>query len=371
VISASCEVRALNAVCPYFTMFPIEFPLRALARQANGLVVDPFCGRGTTNLAARLYGLSTIGVDSSPVAAAATQAKLPRKKVTPEQIVALTTRLISNEIEPTIPKGEFWSLAYDQRVLRDLSRLREALISDCGSDAAKALRGILLGALHGPKLINGGSSYLSNQAPRTYAPKPRYAIKFWKRNRMRPPDVNVLSIIRKRAERAYNADFSSVRATVRQGDSRVISWRDLTQRFGKIDWVITSPPYYGLKTYRQDQWLREWFLGGSPDVQYDSCTTAQVRHSGPEEFVEDLRTVWRALSQHATDRARLLFRFGSINDRPVDARSLALASVNSSGWHVRTVTAAGFSDQGRRQAASFSSTMAPPIEEFDVWCARD
>lgn len=67
----------LNAICPYFTMFPLEFPLGVLRDATPGqLVVDPFCGRGTTNYAARTLGLPSIGVDSSPVAVALSQAKL-------------------------------------------------------------------------------------------------------------------------------------------------------------------------------------------------------------------------------------------------------------------------------------------------------
>lgn len=49
-------VAALNAVCPYYTMFPLEFPLGVLTRQSRPKqwVLDPFCGRGTTTFAARL-----------------------------------------------------------------------------------------------------------------------------------------------------------------------------------------------------------------------------------------------------------------------------------------------------------------------------
>jgi hypothetical protein len=39
-------------------------------------VFDPFCGRGTTNFAARLANLYSVGIDTSPVAQAITAAKL-------------------------------------------------------------------------------------------------------------------------------------------------------------------------------------------------------------------------------------------------------------------------------------------------------
>jgi hypothetical protein len=48
---------ALNAICPYWTMVPLEFPWRALAAaDAGEWVLDPFCGRGTTLFAARKLG---------------------------------------------------------------------------------------------------------------------------------------------------------------------------------------------------------------------------------------------------------------------------------------------------------------------------
>jgi hypothetical protein len=358
----------LNAICPYFTMFPIEFPLRVLTRNPKGLVVDPFCGRGTTNLAARSCGLPTIGVDSSPVAVAATSAKLSRAKTNPDEIVKFARTIIETRGEAEVPAGEFWSLAYDKEVLQRICLLRSALINNCRSDVGRALRAIMLGALHGPRLKNGGSSYFSNQAPRTYAPKPRYAVQFWRRERLQPPHVDVLSIIRARAERAFHFQIPPVRSRVKLGDSRAISWGAVTETFGPISWIITSPPYYGLRTYRQDQWLREWFLGGPSAIQY--YTPVQICHSSQEDFVNDLRTVWNLLAEHAASGAHLVFRFGSINDRPVNARSLALQSVCQSGWRVRTISPAGLSTEGRRQAVSFVRGMAPAIEEIDVWCVR-
>src|SRR5882757_1727142 len=67
----------LNAICPYFTMFPLWFPFKILHRASSrDIVYDPFCGRGTTNYAARLLGMPSYGVDSNPVAHAIAQAKL-------------------------------------------------------------------------------------------------------------------------------------------------------------------------------------------------------------------------------------------------------------------------------------------------------
>ncbi|MBU2752440.1 site-specific DNA-methyltransferase [Acidithiobacillus thiooxidans] len=65
---AYAKENALNAICPYFTMFPLEYPNRVLAkhRKEKAVVLDPFCGRGTTLFSARKFGFSAWGIDSSP-----------------------------------------------------------------------------------------------------------------------------------------------------------------------------------------------------------------------------------------------------------------------------------------------------------------
>ena len=193
----------LNAICPYFTMFPIDFPYGVLREQAElgQSVLDPFCGRGTTNFACRLLGLESVGVDSSPVAAAISAAKLV--KVDPMDVVAEAQRILSNSDPVDVPVGEFWELAYEKQVLSELCRLRSALVADCSSPERVALRAVLLGALHGPR-TKSSPAYFSNQSQRTYAPKPKYAVKYWKAHGLFPPSVNVLDVIERRATRYYS-----------------------------------------------------------------------------------------------------------------------------------------------------------------------
>src|SRR5260370_17388221 len=87
---------ALNGICPYFTMFPLDFPytiLRAHA-QPGEWVIDPFCGRGTTNYASRVLGLPSIGIDNNPVSVALSQATLP--KTSPVLIIQVARPLLAH-----------------------------------------------------------------------------------------------------------------------------------------------------------------------------------------------------------------------------------------------------------------------------------
>jgi hypothetical protein len=358
----------LNAICPYFTMFPLDFPLGILKSHAkpNARVLDPFCGRGTTNFAARLLGLRTIGIDASRVAIAATQAKLVAP--TPGEIVDAAKAMLRRRRKTVqIPEGEFWSLAYHSDVLRDLCLLRDALLRDSvAAHVAAALRGIILGALHGP-VGRTKHSYFSNQCPRTYGPKPAYAVKFWTKRGLLPPCVDVLAVIAERAHRYYGSASPKVVGAAIEGDSRHRSTLDEAREvIGKFDWIVTSPPYYGLRTYLPDQWIRNWFLGGPATVDYTS--EGQLSHSGRDRFVADLREVWANAGAHCRPGATLVIRFGSIGDRLVEEPAqIVSASLKATGWAQKHVRYAGNAARGRRQADTFQPSHCAPQDEVDTW----
>ena len=344
-------------------MFPLEFPLSILARRAAPCdwVLDPFSGRGTTNYAARLLGVSSIGIDSSPVAVALTEAKLVN--ATPAAIMACAIKILGKPAPPAdVPRGEFWSRAFDPAVLQAICRIRKALLENSRSAARKALRAIVMGALHGPRTVSV-PSYLSNQCTRTYAPKPRYAIKFWRARKLVPPKIDVREVIRLRAERFYSSQPSGEGIVV-CGDSRQLStFRPLADR--RVKWVVTSPPYYGMRTYIPDQWLRNWFLGGPSEVEYSN--DLQLAHGSPESFVEQLRSVWRNLATVVTPDACLIVRFGGITDRKADPLQILRDSFDGSPWFLTTVRPAGSADSGKRQAIHFGTTQNAPKIEHDAW----
>ena len=359
------ESTALNAVCPYYTMFPLSFPLRVLrgASSQESWVLDPFCGRGTTNFAARLLGLGSVGIDSSQVAVAIAKAKLVN--TTPERVLASARQILEGAKEPQhIPAGPFWSWAFHRTTLRDLCVLREALLQNCRSDSRILLRAVILGGLHGPMSL-GRPSYFSNQCPRSFAPKPRYALRFWRARGLRPRAADVLDVIAVRAHRALGQRHGHGRGLVIRADSRL---EHAFQGLPAFDWVVTSPPYYGMRTYVPDQWLRQWFLGGPDQVDYSS--TGQLAHGDPEEFASQLRAVWNNAAEACRSGARLVCRFGGINDRRADPRDILWNSFRETCWRIRTSRSAGTAYDGKRQATQFKRATLHPRVEFDVYAVR-
>ncbi len=356
---------ALNAICPYFTMFPLEYPMRALHQPRlrsyrSPIVCDPFCGRGTTLFAARLRGVRAYGMDVAPVAVAVARSKLAVATTT--EVTALVSELLAGDTPITVPRGEFWDWAFNERVLEQVCRIRSELINR-RSDAAVLLRSVMLGALHGPRAKSKeGASYLSKQMPRTFAAKPDYAIRFWRKRRRKPPSVDVQSIVEKRVKRALGGEVPVARTA--PTDIQCVDSRSATAFHrieGNITHVVTSPPYYGLRTYSQDQWLREWFLGGNYTVNYG--VGPALDHGSPEVFSMSLAQVWDNVGNHAAQRIRLHIRFGGIRSRSTSAEDILRESLNASvpPWRVLTRHSAATSKHGKRQALQML-TADDPVE---------
>jgi hypothetical protein len=348
-------------------MFPLEFPLKQLRKHSNRCdwVLDPFCGRGTTNFAARLLGMPSIGIDSSPVAVAIAKSKLA--DVTASSVVQTAKVALGESSElREFPEGRFWDWAYSKSTLVQICRVREALLVDCSDPARVVLRAILLGALHGP-LNKGVPSYLSNQCPRTFAPKPSYALGFWKERNLRPPKIDLMQVVRQRASWYLRNQLRATDGFVIHGDSRSTVFEALPQKFR---WVVTSPPYYGLRTYISDQWLRHWFVGGRPSVPYRQ-REEDMSHSDPDEFASQLGKVWSNAAAAATPDARLVCRFGAIHDRKTDPLEIIKKSFRNTGWHISTVCKAGTASSGKRQAQQFGRKEARrPRQEYDIHAVR-
>lgn len=360
------SIDALNAVCPYYTMYPLDFPLRILKEHGKRgeWVIDPFCGRGTTNFAARLLEMPSVGVDSSPVAAALAQAKLAYSE--PGRVVASARAILNDPGQPTaVPQSAFWKLAYHEETLIQICRLRDALLTDCSSPTRILLRAIILGALHGPR-PKGTPSYFSNQSPRTFAPKPNYAAKFWTERGMLPNAVDVVNIIKARADRYLAEPPPSVDGVVHLADSRE---PDTFSNVPKARWIVTSPPYYGMRTYLPDQWLRLWFLGGRDYVEYRQ-PQAQLEHTGADHFSAEMARVWKNVAARSTPSARLIIRFGGIHDRDAQPMDVLKASLKDTGWKVVTAKTVPDADRGRRQARQFQASPKKSIAEHDVYCRR-
>jgi len=360
---------ALNAICPYFTMFPIEYPLRIIRRHIENakVIFDPFCGRGTTIYAARRLGVSSYGLDISPIAVAIARAKLATG--TSNEVIELAEELVERAPKH-VPETSFFRRGFAKRTLQELCSLREGLIDEKRpSNASALLRAAALGCLHGPMMTgNDTPSYFSNQMPRTFASKPNYSVRFWKERELYPPVVSVVDVLRKKLSRITDLDSEAYGSTrnIKSMDARKArSFRSIP----KVSVTVTSPPYYGMRTYVQDQWLRMWFLGGPEDIDY--IPQHQICHTGHGAFISDLAKVWRNVRKYSRSDAHLYVRFGALPSAKSDPRFLLRSSLEEAGgWRLISVRNAKTSQAGKRQADQMGRE-SEPAEEYDFHAIAD
>jgi len=329
-------------------MFPLEYPLRIVKKhkRENPTIIDPFCGRGTTIYAARRAGLRSYGFDISPIAVAIAKAKLSRSSL--KEILALADRLLGKE-PGEIPDTPFFRGAYSQRTLKELCSVREGLLRlRKETNQSALLRATALGCLHGPRSMDlSQAGYFSNQMPRTFASKPDYSVRYWKRHELKAPEVSVRRVIKRKLEGIRDLESPTL-GTFRRiqcADARKVSpYKNVK---GNVV-VVTSPPYYGMNTYVQDQWLRNWFLGGPAEVDYEM--DAQLNHSSHEDFASDLGCVWTNLKKKA-EGIDLYVRLGTIPSCKSDAQALFRSSLEESGgWRLISTRRAKTASEGKRQA---------------------
>ena len=254
----------LHSMCGYLGAFPSKVPRLLLSKwfREGEVILDPFCGCGTTIVEAVLAGHSAIGIDLNPLAVAITEAKI--QDVTLEDAL-FRIRQLSHDFEPDrgeqSPPDSVRAIFHD-RTLDQLMYLRNAL-GDSPED--RFLRGAILGILHGKWRKDGTSLYLSLDMPNTFSMSPDYVRRFTAKHGLVKPAVDVFARLTERVRWLLRT------GSLPQGPRAVVLRRDGANCHSALDGtigkrrvgVITSPPYLGVLRYGAFNWIRLWFLSES------------------------------------------------------------------------------------------------------------
>ena len=304
----------LQAICPYFAMFPEEFARKQiLAYSAEGdWVYDPFSGRGTAILEALLLGRNAAASDINPVAVCISKAKAfrPQKTRILKRIDELEAGFKEEDIETwdraRIALPPFFKRAFYASTLHELLFLKKSLNwknkhADCFITA------LILGSLHGE--MDKSHAYFSNQMPRTICLKPEYSLRYWRERNLFPRKRRVFEMLREKTEYRLKGLPSYSCGTVKKADARKASG-SFAYLKKAVSLVLTSPPYLNVTRYEEDQWLRLWFLGGKPWPTYGSISKDD-RHHSSDRYWRFLEEAWRGIAPLLKSHATFVIRIGA------------------------------------------------------------
>lgn len=265
------DFSAWHAMCSYLGAFPpalANYFIRAFTDQDN-VVLDPFSGRGTTLLEARMLGRQALASDLNPIALALSHAK--NTSVTLEEVLARIEQL-QRRYDTTLylpeagAQSDEINLIYHPRTLAQLCYLKRRLVTSV-TDVDRFLVGCVLGVMHGGVRKDGSSGYASISMPNTFSMSPEYVRRFVQTNQLARDFHDVFELLKHKAERLFKDTFPT-------GSSGVVVAEDvkklgfntsLMPYHGTVDLVLTSPPYLGVVNYAKQNWIRTWFLNEDPE----------------------------------------------------------------------------------------------------------
>lgn len=219
--------------------------------RVGDLVLDPFSGSGTIPLEAALRGRNVIAADVSEYAYLLTRAKL----FAPETIeIALSEFEKTYELsvyrgKPDLRRVPKWVRGFfHSKTLREIIKFRD----QCLVNDDPFLLSCLMGILHHqrPGFLSYPSSHLVPYLRSNKFPEKKFPHLYQYRD--------LYSRMLKKIKRSYRRPFPGLGMI----NAKVYRRSVFNLRIsGKLDSIITSPPYMNALDYGRDNRLRLWFLG--------------------------------------------------------------------------------------------------------------
>lgn len=258
--------HAMHTMCSYHGMFPAKVAHYFISRYSKlgDLVVDPFSGRGTTALQARIDGRRAICNDLSPLAYVLSRAKVdpPSWESVNDFVDGLERTYRTKQTRMPDVSADIQMLYHDN-TLRQLCFVRSKLLSKpipTWDGDELMIAGSLCGIMHGAWRRDDTSQYLSISMPNTFSMSPTYVRKFIEENGLKKLDQDVFDCLRTKLARLYLDDLSGLTGKAYHLDAgTLLSGAALKPR--SADLVLTSPPYLRVVNYGTSNWIRLWFLG--------------------------------------------------------------------------------------------------------------
>tara|TARA_Y100000031_G_scaffold157008_1_gene214930 strand:+ start:9428 stop:10591 length:1164 start_codon:yes stop_codon:yes gene_type:complete len=289
--------HSLHYIVPYQACFAPQIPQFFIKRYSKprDVVLDPFCGRGTTVFEANQLDRIGVGVDISPLAIQIAKSKL--KKVTLKQVINRLKQIdFSKEI---LDDYEDFEDIYHPKTYSQLMNLKQQLKNTAVDNL---IRTVILGRLHGhsPAFFSVWTFNVISLS--------KERIKAQSNNRGLKPEFR--DVVPRIIEKAKTVLMDRVKE--QKGSAVYI--RNIAKSLKlkeKVDLIVTSPPFLNVINYIDDNWLRFWFLG----YDKEKLRKTLVQTNDIEEYTKFIKKSMKEMYKSLKKGKYCLIEVGDIKHR--------------------------------------------------------
>ncbi len=303
------QMHAIHYTVSYRASFKPELPdyfIRRYAARRGATVLDTFGGRGTTVLQANLLGHRAIHNDVNPVASFLCSA---RQVIPPlgELVERTMTLHLPEDLEADPRDRERLLPFFHPRTLSQILELRRILIEN-RTNGDPALRYIGLTALS--RLYGHSDGFFSVYTFPQISIMPGAQRRNNERRQQTPPFRDIRERIVRKLQRDLGTPIPGhYHEAAGRNRYHCSDARDLAGvRSGSVDLIVTSPPFLNKVNYKEDNWMRGWFLG----LEEEMNAADVVMTPDLAEWLDFMRAVIREMGRVLRPGGRAVIEVGEV-----------------------------------------------------------
>lgn len=319
----------------YRACFKPQLPAYFIKRftSKNGVVYDPFSGRGTTVIEAALWGRRVVANDANPLS---TILARPRLNVPDLEVVA--DRLNSIPIDLSLRPDMDLSMFYEERTGAEIMSLRNYLIRRRSANAEdQADSWIRMVATN--RLTGHSPGFFSVYTfPPNQAVSANSQIKINERRSQKPEYRDTKAIILKKSRQLLGGlsrdDVSNLR-TAANTALFLTGNADMTKAIPDeyVNLTVTSPPFLDIVQYADDNWLRCWFN----DLPLEKIASKITMAKTVQAWCETMGKVFNELFRVTQPGGVVAFEVGEVRNGKVKLEDHVIPLGVSSGFQCEAV----------------------------------
>ena len=226
----------------------------------DGIVFDPFLGRGTTIVESDLNGRISIGMDVNPLSEILTYPRIniPRVKDILERVDSLE---LDESQKPDIDLSMFYHPKTESQIVNLKNYLTNRHENGNEDNVDKWIRMVATNRLTG----HSSGFFSVYTLPPNQATTQKEQIRINEKRNQTPEYRDVKAIIKKKTlsllKDIKTEDISRINAVGAKSKLIIEDSRFASKYIGEgvVNLTVTSPPFLNLVQYNKDNWLRCWF----------------------------------------------------------------------------------------------------------------